>query len=74
MRETPRSALSTAVRQDRLIRNVARYAGGVAAARPPIDRFTDPELAPRPALTGPRSNRDGKGAGLLKECGDVAVH
>jgi integrase len=45
MRETLRSALSTAVRQDRLIRNVARYGGGVAAARPPVDRFTDHELA-----------------------------
>jgi integrase len=44
MRETLRSALSTAVRQDRLIRNVARYGGGVAAARPPVDRFTDHEL------------------------------
>jgi hypothetical protein len=45
MRETLRSALSTAVRQDRLIRNVARYGGGVAPARPPVDRFTDHELA-----------------------------
>ena len=45
MRETLRSALSTAVRQDRLIRNVARYRGGVAAARPSLDRFTDHELA-----------------------------
>jgi integrase len=45
MRETLRSALSTAVRQDRLLRNVARYGGGVAAARPPVDRFTDHELA-----------------------------
>jgi integrase len=45
MRETLRSALSTAVRQGRLVRNVARYGGGVAAARPPIDRFTDHELA-----------------------------
>jgi integrase len=45
MRETLRSALSTAVRQDRLIRNVARYGGGVAAARPPVVRFTDHELA-----------------------------
>jgi len=45
MRETLRSALSTAVRQDRLIRNVARYGGGVAAPRPPVDRFTDHELA-----------------------------
>jgi integrase len=45
MRETLRSALSTAVRQDRLIRNVARYGGGVAAARPPVHRFTDHELA-----------------------------
>jgi integrase len=45
MRETLRSALSTAVRQDRLIRNVARYGGGVAATRPPVDRFTDHELA-----------------------------
>ncbi len=45
MRETLRSALSTAVRQDRLIRNVARYGGGVADARPPVDRFTDHELA-----------------------------
>jgi integrase len=44
MRETLRSALSTAVRQDRLIRNVARYGGGVAAARTPVDRFTDHEL------------------------------
>jgi integrase len=44
MRETLRSALSTAVRQDRLIRNVARYGGGVAATRPPVDRFTDHEL------------------------------
>jgi integrase len=33
MRETLRSALSTAVRQDRLICNVARYGGGVAARR-----------------------------------------
>jgi integrase len=46
MRETLRSALSTAVRQDRLIRNLARYGGGVAAPRPPVDRFTDHELAP----------------------------
>jgi integrase len=45
MRETLRSALSTAVRQDRLIRNVARYGGGVAVTRPPVDRFTDHELA-----------------------------
>jgi integrase len=45
MRETLRSALSTAVRQDRLIRNVARYGGGVAATRPHVDRFTDHELA-----------------------------
>ncbi len=45
MRETLRSALSTAVRQDRLIHNVARYGGGVATARPPVDRFTDHELA-----------------------------
>jgi integrase len=45
MRATLRSALSTAVRQDRLIRNVARYGGRVAAARPPVDRFTDHELA-----------------------------
>jgi integrase len=44
MRETLRSALSTAVRQDRLLRNVARYGGGVAAPRPPVDRFTDHEL------------------------------
>jgi integrase len=44
MRETLRSALSTAVRQDRLIRNVARYGGGVTAALPPVDRFTDHEL------------------------------
>ena len=44
MRETLRSALPTAVRQDRLIRNVDRYGGG-AAVRPPVDRFTDHELA-----------------------------
>ena len=45
MRDTLRSALSTAVRQDRLARNVARYGGGVAAAPPPVDWFTDHELA-----------------------------
>jgi integrase len=45
MRETLRSALSTAVRQDRLIRNVARYGGGVATCRPHVDRFADHELA-----------------------------
>jgi integrase len=44
MRETLRSALSTAVRQDRLSRNVARYGGGVAAVRPPVDRFSNHEL------------------------------
>ncbi|MFA9430959.1 tyrosine-type recombinase/integrase [Egicoccus sp. AB-alg2] len=44
IRETLRSALSTAVRQDRLIRNVARYGGGVGAAPPPVDRFSDAEL------------------------------
>jgi hypothetical protein len=36
--------MSTAVRQERLVRNVARYGGGVAAPRPPVDRFTDHEL------------------------------
>lgn len=45
VRETLRSALSTAVRQDRLTRNVARYGGGVGAAPPPVDRFSDDELA-----------------------------
>ncbi len=45
IRETLRSALSAAVRQDRLLRNVARYGGGVGAAPPPVDRFTDRELA-----------------------------
>ena len=44
MRQTLRSTLSTAVRQDRLIPNVARYGGGVATSRPPVDRFTDHEL------------------------------
>ncbi len=44
IRETLRSALSTAVRQDRLTRNVARYGGGVGAASPPVDRFSDAEL------------------------------
>jgi integrase len=44
IRETLRSALSTAVRQDRLSRNVARYGGGVGAAPPPVDRFSDREL------------------------------
>lgn len=43
-RETLRSALSTAVRQDRLLRNVARYGGGVGVEPPPVDRFTDDEL------------------------------
>ena len=45
IRETLRSALSTAVRQDRLTRNVARYGGGVGAAPPPVDRFSDEELS-----------------------------
>lgn len=45
IRETLRSALSTAVRQDRLARNVARYGGGVGAAPPPVDNFSDGELA-----------------------------
>lgn len=44
IRETLRSALSTAVRQDRLARNVARYGGGVGAAPPPVDNFSDEEL------------------------------
>lgn len=44
-RETLRSALSTAVRQDRLMRNVARYGGGVGVEPPPVERFTDDELA-----------------------------
>jgi integrase len=44
IRETLRSALSTAVRQDRLTRNVARYGGGVGATPPPVDRFSDEEL------------------------------
>ena len=44
-RETLRSALSTAVRQDRLTRNVARYGGGVGTESPPVDRFSDDELA-----------------------------
>jgi integrase len=44
-RETLRSALNTAVRQDRLLRNVARYGGGVGVEAPPVDRFTDDELA-----------------------------
>ena len=43
-RETLRSALNTAVRQDRLLRNVARYGGGVGVEAPPVDRFTDDEL------------------------------
>jgi len=45
VRETLRSALSTAVRQDRLTRNVARYGGGVGACPPPVDRYTNDELA-----------------------------
>jgi integrase len=44
IRETLRSALSAAVRQDPLTRNVARYGGGVGAAPPPVDRFSDEEL------------------------------
>ncbi|MFN2557784.1 MAG: tyrosine-type recombinase/integrase [Nitriliruptorales bacterium] len=44
-RETLRSALSAAVRQDRLLRNVARYGGGVGVEPLPVDRFTDDELA-----------------------------
>ena len=35
-RETLRSALSTAVRQDRLTCNVARYGGGVGTEAPPV--------------------------------------
>ncbi len=45
LRETLRSALNTAVRQDRLLRNVAQYGGGVGIEQPPVDRFTDDELA-----------------------------
>ena len=44
-RETLRSALNTAVRQDRLLRNVARFGGGVGTEDPPVDRFSDDELA-----------------------------
>ena len=44
IRETLRSALSTAVRQDRLTRNVAKYGGGVGAPPPLVDRFSDQEL------------------------------
>lgn len=44
MRETLRSALSTAVRQDRLSRNVARYGGGVGVEPPPVDWFSEDEL------------------------------
>lgn len=44
VRETLRSALSTAVRQDRLTRNVARYGGGVGAAPPPVDCYSNEEL------------------------------
>ncbi len=39
-RETLRSALNTAVRQDRLLRNVAQYGGGVGIEPPPVDRFS----------------------------------
>jgi integrase len=45
IRETLRSALSTAVRQDRLARNVARYGGGVGVEAPPVDFFNEDELA-----------------------------
>ena len=45
VRETLRSALSTAVRQDRLTRNVARYGGGVGASPPPVDHYSNDELA-----------------------------
>ncbi len=38
LRQTLRSSLATAVRQDRLIRNVARYGGGVAAELEPWHR------------------------------------
>lgn len=41
---TLRSEPSTAVGQDRLVRDVARHSGGVAAVPPPVDRFTDHEL------------------------------
>lgn len=53
-RETLRSALNTAVRQDRLLRNVARYGGGVGVEAPPVDRFTDDELARILAAAGSR--------------------
>jgi len=45
MREALRSALSTAVRQDRLTRNVARYGGGVGSAPPPVDRYSTDVLS-----------------------------
>lgn len=44
IRGTLRSALSTAVRQDKLSRNVARLGGGVGEEQGRIDRFTDAEL------------------------------
>lgn len=44
IRETLRSALSTAVRQDRLGRNVARYGGGVGVEPPPVDWYSEDEL------------------------------
>jgi hypothetical protein len=63
IRETLRSALSTALRQDRLTRNVARYGGGVAAARPSADRFTDPAS---PSTPSPRSSESSPAATLTR--------
>jgi integrase len=44
IRGTLRSALATAVRQDRLHRNVAQLGGGVGESHRPVQRFTDEEL------------------------------
>ncbi len=42
-RDAPLGALDRGT-PDRLTRNVARYGGGVGAAPPPVDRFSDEEL------------------------------
>ncbi len=67
IRETLRSALSTAVRQDRLTRNVARYGGGVGSATPPVDRYSNEELSQ--LLTAARQEHYGTIIVLLARTG-----
>jgi len=73
IRETLRSALSTAVRQDRLTRNVARYGGGVGAAPAPsigsVTRSSARSSPPPATSTTTRSSCCSRG----RACGSVRL-